>query len=266
MAETDLLPIDPDYPVDEDIIPGTITQPAESGQPIQRIVRPDRRVWELLFAGRSTDEKEQLQAFYHRLKGEHFVFPHKTYVNNAGTYQERRFPVVFDGAFPKPLVANDTWAMRCRLIEAPGKVLQTADYPDPANGIPTFFIEEDHAVLAAALIGTWTAAAHANAHAGNERTNPNTNTTDAFQFTYAGYGFRIWARRDTNLGIFRVYLDEVDLGTVDLYNASAQVAAAIFTRLNVTLGKHRVKIEATNTRNAGSSANTIIADAIEVIP
>ena len=76
----------------------------------------------------------------------------------------------------------------------------------------------------------------------------------------------MWARKDTDLGIVKVLLDDVDLGNVDLYAAAAVDSAPLLTRLDVPLGLHTVKLRATNTRNGSSSANTIAADAIEFMP
>lgn len=92
------------------------------------------------------------------------------------------------------------------------------------------------------------------------------HTTDAFVFLYAGYGFRLKGRKGPALGIYQVLLDEVSLGNVDLYNAGDTGPVVLLTKLDVPLGLHRVKIKATNTKNALSTANTITADAVEILP
>jgi len=265
MPESDIFPLDPDYPVEVVTLPGTLLQEAESGRALARLVRPDRRLFRLALRARSTDDIEQLRDWYARFRAGYFVFEHKVWVNNAGAFLTRRFPVRFAQPLQEELFAPHAYNGPVELLEQVGEQLQTTDYPDPAAGHPSFFLEEDDA-LAKALLGSWTIAAQANAHGTQEATNPNTNTTDAFQFLYAGYGFRLWARKDSNLGILRVLLDEADLGTVDLYAAAPAAAASLLAKLDVPLGLHRVKILATNTKNASSSANTIVADAIEVIP
>jgi len=85
-------------------------------------------------------------------------------------------------------------------------------------------------------------------------------------FVYTGCGFRLWAQKGTALGIFEVFLDGTSLGNVDLYAAAPAAAAVVFSKLDVTLGLHVVKVKNTNTRNASSTDNTIIADALEVLP
>ncbi len=158
------------------------------------------------------------------------------------------------------LLAHEAWDMQVVLVDRVGSSL--FQYPDPLAGHESVFLEESEGL---ALAGTWTTAAHANAHAANEASNPNTNTTDAFQWAYAGYGFRLWARRDADLGILEVLLDGASLGTLDLYAASPTVVQPLFVKLDVPLGLHTVQLRATNSRNAGSSANTILADALEVL-
>ena len=139
----------------------------------------------------------------------------------------------------------------------------TRIYPAPGDGHPTAFIDETDG---AALAGTWTLAANANARLGKHRSNANSNATDAFQFIYSGYGFALVAERSSAYGIAKIYLDGVEVGRLDLYATSAQPAGRVFERWNVPLGLHRVKIEATNTKNSAASANTIVADAVEFMP
>jgi hypothetical protein len=118
--------------------------------------------------------------------------------------------------------------------------------------------------------GVWTFAANANAHGGSEISNPNTNLVDAVELIYFGYGFRLWARKDANLGILSVSTSvegtaELAPTNVDLYAAAPAASAALFTDSNRVLAERRVKILATNTKNAASAAKTIIFDAIEVM-
>ena len=86
------------------------------------------------------------------------------------------------------------------------------------------------------------------------------------------YAIRIWARRDSNLGKLEGKLIRVSDGTVlassvdvDLYSASPVAAAVVYAPGNYPLNFYRVQIKATNTKNASSSAKTIVADAIEVM-
>ena len=269
MSETDLFPdIGWDYPVDVLVQPGTLRQAAGDGSIQSRIQIPDLRLFELERRSATTDQREQIEAFHRRLQSDFFRLDLKAWVNDAGTLRTRSFPVLFARPPQIGQLHNDAWPINVTLIEAVGKALPAGNYPDPTLGHTSFFIEEDDSQRAVALRGTWTTAADAQASAGNHKTNPGTTSganADAFQFIYAGYGFRIHSIKDSNLGIYELFLDETSLGNVDLFNASKLAAAAIFTKLDVNLGIHRVELRSTNTRNGGSSANTIISDAIEVL-
>lgn len=269
MSETDVFPdIGWDYPLDVPSIDGVLREKAEDGSIQSRIQRPDVRLFDLVRRDATTDEREQVEAFHRRLQADFFRLDQKVWVKDGSTFRTRSFPVVFAGPPQIGLAHHNTWPISVTLIEAVGKPLPAGKYPDPTLGFPSFFIEEDDPQRAVALRGTWTTEAEALASAGNHKTNPGTTsggTADAFQFIYAGYGFRLHSIKDLLLGIYEVRLDEVLLGTVDLYNATKLAAAAIFTKLDVPLGIHRVELRSTNTRNAGSTANTIIADAIEVL-
>lgn len=270
MAETDLFPdIGWDYPLDVLVEPGTLRQKAGDGSIQSRIQLPDLRLFELVRRAATTDEREQIEAFHRRLQADFFRFEHKVWVDDGGTLRTRSFPVMFAGPPQVGLARNQSWPISVTLIEAVGKPLPAGNYPDPTLGHPSFLIEEDDPQRAVALRGTWTPAADAQASAGSHKTNPNTTSganADAFQFIYAGYGFRVHSIKDSNLGKYALFLDETFLQNIDLFNATKLAAAAIFTKLDVNLGIHRLELRATNTRNAGSSANTIIADAIEVMP
>ncbi len=102
-------------------------------------------------------------------------------------------------------------------------------------------------------------------HNGFAYWDAGTVITDAAEWLYFGYGFRLWSYKGPEMGIVQVFLDGVSLGTVDLYSAAATVSAVVLTTQSVSLGQHRVKLQPTNTKNAASSAFNVNADAIEVM-
>lgn len=415
MAETDVFPdIGWDYPLDVPSLDGVLRQRAQDGTPFSRIVRPDLRVFELVRRAATTDQREQLVAFYRQHQDQFFRFDHKVWINDAGTLRPRSFPVVFDGPPEIGLAHNDAWPISVRLVEAARKpllgqyllwpkamdnaawikiegsvtnvnafqdpdgiytaeamapgagatdthiyqltslpplipvqkfkikvwlqvavgslsmpvrlinqalatlasvsagittgwqeftVLATAGagttsvglmiggsntwveadgairindarlfydqvvggYPDPDLGHDSFFIEEDDSKRAAVLSGTWSTVVEDARHGGSSKFNTNLNTSDAFQFTYAGYGFRFWSIRKSDLGIGELFLDGTSLGTLSFYNATQVNSAPIFTKLDVPLGLHRVELRATNTKQVASSGKNIVADAVEVM-
>ncbi len=269
MAETDVFPdIGWDYPLDVPSIDGVLRQKAEDGSIQSRIQRPDVRLFDLVRRDATTDEREQVEAFHRRLQADFFRLDQKVWVKDGATFRTRSFPVVFAGPPQIGLAHHNTWPISVTLIEAVGKPLPAGNYPDPTLGYPSFFIEEDDPNRAVELRGTWTPVAQGLSHAGNHKFNVGTSSganADAFQFIYAGYGFRVHSLKGPTLGIYELFLDEVSLGTVDLYNAILIAAAPLFTKLDVNLGIHRLELRSTNTKNAASSAFNIIADAIEVL-
>jgi hypothetical protein len=196
------------------------------------------------------------------------------YRNDFFSYQDIERARYFSGRFAAPLEisagAFDRWNIRGQFIEMPG--LPMFAYPS-AWGTDSIFLEERDGFgnETAKLTGVWTFAANANAHGGSEETSTNLNTTDAVEILYYGYGFRLYARKANNLGIMQLsstFQDgtvEVAATNIDLYNAAALASAVLSTQANLKLGFHRVKLLATNTKNAASTAKTIVWDAIEVM-
>jgi hypothetical protein len=107
--------------------------------------------------------------------------------------------------------------------------------------------------------------ADANLHGGFAYADLGTNLTDAAEWKYFGYGFRLWSYKGPDMGIMQITLDGVVLGTVDLYAAAATASSVVFTAQSQVLADHRVKLSPTNTKNAASSGFTVLADAIEVM-
>lgn len=262
MPETDIFPLAPDYPVSRRLLTGVLESVAESGRRFARLKRAPRLRHELELRARSTKEKLQLEEWYRRFEKSWFGFHDPVFAVNpdSGAYLERYFSVEFAAQPEYELVAHEAWNLRVDLVDRVGAAL--FQYPDPAAGHQSVFREESDA---ASVSGTWMTGAQANAHGGSESNNPNTNSSDAFQWSYAGYGFRLWSRRAGNLGIVEVLLDAVSLGTADLYAAAAVPAQPVFTKLDVPLGLHTVKLKATNSKNASSSANMILGDALEIL-
>lgn len=262
MSQSDLFPLTPDYAVARRVLTGLAEATADSGRRFARLKRAPRLVHELEFRTRPTSEKAQLQQWYRRFERDWFSFHDPVFAVDAGSgaFIERYFSVEFLGEPAYELAGNEAWNLQVQLVDRIGAPL--FQYPDPNAGHESVFLEETQGVAAA---GTWTDTATASAHGAAEKSNPNTNVTDAFAWTYGGYGFRLWSRRGSDLGIAELFLDGSSLGTVDLYAFSDTGSQPVFTKLDVPLGLHVVKLAATNTRNAASSDNAILADALEVM-
>jgi hypothetical protein len=262
MPESDIFPLQPDYPVSRRLLAGVVESLADSGRRFARLKRAPRLVHELELRRRSTAEKMQLEEWYRRFERSWFSFRDPVFAADpdSGAFVERHFSVEFAGQPEYELVGNEAWDLRVALVDRVGAPLLS--YPDPLAGHKSVFLEESEAL---AVAGTWTTVPAAAGHGGNEKVNSNGNTSDALQWSYAGYGFRLWSRRAASLGIVEVLHDGVSLGTIDLYAATDAASQALLTKLDVPLGLHTVKLRATNTRNAASSAYTITADAVEIL-
>lgn len=262
MSEMDIFPLTPDYPISRRVLSGVLEGFADSGRRFARLKRAPRLLHELELRARPTQEKTQLEEWYRRFEKSWFSLHDPVFAVDpeAGTYIERYFSVEFAAQPEYELLANESWNLRVLLADRIGAPLFS--YPDPTAGHASVFLEASEAF---AVTGTWTSTTEALAHGGNEKTNPNTNTADALQWVYAGYGFRLWGRHANDLGIVEVLLDTVSLGTVDLYAASPVASQPLLTQLDVPLSLHTVKLKATSSKNASSSANTILADALEIL-
>ncbi|HKV94879.1 MAG TPA: hypothetical protein VJW20_20205 [Candidatus Angelobacter sp.] len=109
--------------------------------------------------------------------------------------------------------------------------------------------------------------ANLNFHGGFGYVDPGTVTTDAAEWLYFGYGFRLWFPRGPDMGIVGCLLDGAfpPNNSFDLYSASAQPSSALITNLNVPLGEHRIKVFPTGQKNAASTNFYVVADALEVM-
>jgi hypothetical protein len=262
MPENDIFPLQPDYPVSRRVVSGLVESLADSGRRFARLKRAPRLVHELELRRRSTAEKMQLEEWQRRFERSWFTFHDPVFAADAdsGNFIERYFSVEFNGQPEYELTGNEAWDLRVSLVDRVGAALLS--YPDPVAGHKSVFLEESEAL---AVTGSWPGSAHTLAHGGSEQLNANANTTDALQWSYAGYGFRLWARRAPNLGIVEVLLDGVSLGSVDLYTVADHSSQPLLAKLDVPLGLHTLKLRATDTRNAASSAGTIVADALEIV-
>lgn len=141
MGSTDYFPVDPDYPIVEAIDDGVLRSLSMGKKEFTRKYAPSRRIFRLTFTGRDDADKLSIMAWYREFENDYFAFTFPDYaVTGGGVYSDRIFPVTFTGPPTCEWIGNDQWNLSCELIEAPACALQTADYPDPADGNPTVTI------------------------------------------------------------------------------------------------------------------------------
>jgi hypothetical protein len=225
-----------------------------SGKPFARLLRSRGRVFELMWSERLIADAAKLRQW------------HQQYEQGFFTLADWEMGRYYSGRFAgRPAIApagNNNWNASAQFVELPG--LPMFAYPTNWNR-DAIFIEEidDFGSPNVKLTGAWTQSVNAAHHGGKAYFSATTN--NAAEWLYFGYGFRLWAAKDANLGIVAVSIDGGAETNVDLYAASLQASAVVHTNANQNLGFHRVKLRVTGTKNASSSAFTVYADAIEVM-
>lgn len=85
-------------------------------------------------------------------------------------------------------------------------------------------------------------------------------------FTFTGTGVKWFAAKANQLGIAKVYIDNVFKSNVDLYNATTQVKQMVYQNTGLNPGVHSITIEVSGTKNASSNGYYIDIDVLEIIP
>ena len=65
-------------------------------------------------------------------------------------------------------------------------------------------------------------------------------------------------------GIAHVYLDSVDMGTVDLYAPATEYRQQVWSARDLAFGPHTLRIEWTGTKNPASGSTYIDVDAFDI--
>jgi len=253
---------------------GIVLEQAASGKVYGRFRAGRGHVYELTWSAVEKTTMEKLKQWAEQYELGFFTFvDHERSRRYSGRFVPDR-----SGRGPLDItpLANNLWNIAGTFEEMPGKAMQT--YPSDWLNHAKFIEERDDDLAdTAAFVGTWTLeAAHANFHpsggAGRAYSNANTGTTDTAKIKYFGYGFRLWSRKNSNLGIFEVSVKRVRDGVtvvaatnIDLYAAADTASAVLHTSQSLALDWYEVQLKATNTKNASSSGNTIYFDAIEVM-
>jgi hypothetical protein len=112
-------------------------------------------------------------------------------------------------------------------------------------------------------LGVWTYGANANAKNGSDFTNTNLNATDCGRVSVLGIRLQVLGAqgcepRHRALSCTDLSGNvELAATNIDFYAAAPAAAAVLLTKYDLKLGFHRIKLLATNTKNAASSAKTV---------
>ena len=86
------------------------------------------------------------------------------------------------------------------------------------------------------------------------------------RFTFTGTTVRWIGFLAPWAGIARVYVDDVFVTELDLYQPTEQTQAVVFSRTGLTNGAHSLTVESTGRKNASSVDYAVVVDAFEVAP
>ncbi|HEU0104534.1 MAG TPA: Ig-like domain-containing protein, partial [Vicinamibacteria bacterium] len=85
-------------------------------------------------------------------------------------------------------------------------------------------------------------------------------------FTFTGSTIRWIGFRAPWAGIARVYLDDVFVSELDLYQTTEEPQAVVFARTGLAAGPHTLMVECTGRRNPSSVDYAVVVDAFDVAP
>jgi hypothetical protein len=112
-------------------------------------------------------------------------------------------------------------------------------------------------------VKTWKSQTVTGASGGNVRYAGVLGSKATLIFT--GRRIEVLSTRGPNRGKVAVLLDGVKVATVDLYAATTQPAAAVFTRAFTTSGQHAVQLKVLGKKNASSNGKRVDLDAFRYL-
>ncbi len=239
----------------------------DGGDIFTRQTRFYGRIYELVWLRRAKSVMHALRQWEEQYRRDFFTF--------IDYERTRRFSgrLILDAAQKVIFEGNERWTMRGRFIELVGKPMNT--YPTDWSRDAIFIEERDGSGTdLVVLTGTgWFYNAYSSFHGGAAYTSSSDSSSgQTGEWEYFGYGCRVWFLKDNNRGVVEVTVTRVSDGVVvygptntDLYNATEVASAALVTKSDLPLGRYRVKVKKTGTKNASSSGYTVEADAIEVM-
>jgi len=121
---------------------------------------------------------------------------------------------------------------------------------------------------ALAYTGSWTHAGLSSGYTGGDYGSTESwsqTAGDSVTLTFTGTGIQWIGPRNNNGGIASVYVDGTLAATVDTYAAAGkEFQQVLFNDSGLAAGSHTLTITVTGQKNPGSSADTVVIDAINV--
>lgn len=121
----------------------------------------------------------------------------------------------------------------------------------------------DDASPAITYTGTWTHATDLNFY--NNTKSYSSTTGSSADYTFYGTGITISAKKSSDLGMFDVYIDNMNtpVATVDTYNTTPAYQQQVYTNLSLSAGTHTVRIKLNGQKNPSSGGYTTGLDYLE---
>lgn len=267
MAETDIINPSPTHPLNFDYgfqrkRPVThVSVKANQGAAYFRELTDVGHQFVLNWAERETKHARRLKHYYEQYRDGFFtLIDHE----GGGRHYVGRFTTPVE---PIP-ISNNKWTVQyVAFEEVPGAtMLKYPDRWDLENGDAIWrYLQSDFGQLQVASSGAWAVGASAVAKSGWWLVDPGLTANDWAGMAYVGYGFEFWAPTGPNLGIATIYLDLLNVATIDMYTPTVQESSKLLRIQDVPLGTHLVQIRPTHTKNASSSDYVVLFDALRVM-
>lgn len=273
MPQTDILnptpthPLNPDYGFQKKRPLTHLNAKANQGPPYFREITDVGHQFVLSWNDKLAIHARELKRYYEQYRDGFF-----TLIDHEGGGRH------YVGRFSQPVepvpTSHNHWSVQQVVFEevplAP-MIIYPGDWNHDA--IWRFLLNDFGDRMVAAVSGTWTLAADAQAKSGNHFSNGGTITTDQASFSYVGYGFQFWAPTGPAGGQASVLLQTMNVsgsvptavGTVDFYSATAAPSSMLLQVQNVPLGMHIVTLQPLNAKDAASSGATVMWDALKVM-
>ncbi|MGG1516116.1 alpha-L-fucosidase [Paenibacillus oryzisoli] len=109
--------------------------------------------------------------------------------------------------------------------------------------------------------GNWADQSNSNYFKSTDRNSGETGASA--EYTFTGTGIRLITKKNSNLGIFDIYIDGTKVETYDSYAASADFDVTAYETTSLTNTAHTIKMVVTGTKNPSSSGYNVNLDLFE---
>ncbi|MBE6048867.1 MAG: cellulosome anchor protein [Clostridium sp.] len=186
----------------------------------------------------------------------------KVYIDNleSGSFDSYSSTIVSEKVFAK--IGLEDKEHTCKIIVTSNKNSASSNYyisiksidifPSPLN-IGSYDNNNQNLMYS----GSWITAA--------DSSHRYSNSKDSYlEFSFNGTGFAINSIKANNRGIAKVYIDNLESGSIDGYSSNV-TSAITFIKNDLTPGKHLCKIIVTNSKNSASSGYYISIKSIDIL-